>query len=149
MSYKIEDTKGEFLDQVMYSDASEIADFYGYISDMILGALKEEKIPVISKNDYMKSGGLFGSKAPMLILSHPDKSCKYYDIGICVNKSIVSFYYLGESEEDTKYSKKKFYQESKQMIKAAMIKVDELALQQEDFWLSKIKNCIKTVLELN
>ena len=48
-------------------------------------AFKSKNIPASIREDFAKSGGLFGNKVPMLVISHPNPPSHYFDIGIVIN----------------------------------------------------------------
>lgn len=149
MAYKTDEIRGEFREGLNIVDSFDgKPKLYEWIKDEVIVELKEQNVAVTIKEDQMKSGGMFGSKAPLLVISHPDSSRQYFDLAVCVNGSFLSFWYLGESKENTKANKKKFYQENGNHFKAAMIKVDNLALQQEEAWSRKVIDCIETVLNI-
>ena len=62
------------------------------------------------------------------------------------NQQTVSFPLLGESTENTKYNRKEYYTKNGNLIRAALIKVDDLKLQQEAAWQQSVIDCINRYL---
>ena len=110
-------------------------------------ALKEQGVPANIREDVVKSGGMFGSKSPMLIISYPNPPTSFFHIGILVNDNVVSFPLLGESEQNTKLNKKKYYQSEGSFIRAAMIHPDEFILQQEEAWQLAVIDAFDSMTE--
>lgn len=122
-------------------------DYYKIIKENMLYELQQRNIPSKVTESKMKSGGIFGSRLPILIIHHPDSSCRYFDIGICVNGNSISFPLLGESAENTKNNKKKIYEREGNYIKANFINPDMFKLQQEHEWQSQVLACFNDNLE--
>lgn len=106
---------------------------------MVYG-INENGLPATMFEDTIKSGVMFGTKCPLLMIRHSDSSCRFFMIGIFVYGNQVMFALFGESAENTKYNRKQYYQENGNFIKAALIKPDEFKLQSELQWREDILN---------
>ncbi len=145
MAYKTDDFRGEAQEGFAFPNEVGGEEMFRQVKHCMIALLKERRIPANVREDVLKSGGLFGSRAPILVISHPTE--KYYDIGMYVNGINIGFPLLGESSENTKYNKKKYYEENGSRIKAAMIHPDELKLQQEIQWQRQVLDCFNDQLE--
>lgn len=148
MAYKTDEIRGQLLEPITFNNEVGGEELYKKIKDVIVSEIAGGNILANTREDILKSGGLlFGTKIPLLIISNNVPENRFFDIGICVNEKTVSFPLLGESIENTKNNRKNHYIENGNKIKAALIKVDELKLQQEAVWQQSIINCINNYLE--
>ena len=147
MAYKTDDIRGWAQDSIRYRDEIGGDDLYQRIKESLIDTIRARNIPASFKEDFMKSGGLFGTKCPMLVVSNPNPGCRFFDIGFYVSGPTVSFPLLGESVENTKNNKKNYYKENGQNLKAALIKVDDLKLQEEAIWRTQILECFNDLNE--
>lgn len=147
MAYRTDDIRGKLLEPILFNNEEGGDDLYTKIKDVLVSEIDSGNIIATKREDVIKSGGLFGSKVPILILSNPAPENRFFDIGIFVNEKTVVFPLLGESTENTKYNKKQYYTENGNLIRAALVKVDELKLQQEAMWQQSIIDCINQYLE--
>ncbi len=132
MAYSTKDYRGEAQQGIRFKNenaASLIEHFHRYLPD----ALVREGIPAKVRIDTVKSGGLFGTKLPIMIISHPNPPSRFFDIGVVVNGNMVSFPLLGESKQNTAANLGKRY--------------DEFKLQQEISWQSSIMDAINDLIE--
>lgn len=145
MTFHTDDFRGSAQENVRFTTSD---DWFQKIKETMQTELESRGIPAKLSEGKVKSGGmLFGSKYPILVIHHPDSSCRYFDIGICVNGDTISFPLLGISAENTKYNKKKIYEQNGNFIKAAMVKPDMFKLQQEHEWQSQVLACFNDNLE--
>lgn len=89
--------------------------------------------PVDCHMDVVKSGGLFGTKLPMLVITHPNPPSRFFSIGVIVNGNLVSFPLLGESKQNTAKNMGKRY--------------DEFKYQQEISWQLDVTHAIEELFE--
>lgn len=148
MAYKTEEIRGHLIEPITFNNEIGGDDLYNKIKETFLAEINAGNILADMREDILKSGGLlFGSKVPLIIISNSSPENRFFDIGICVNEKTVSFPLLGESAENTKNNKKNYYIENGNRIKAALVKVDELKLQQEAVWQQSIIDCINKNIE--
>lgn len=131
--YKTTDFRGTFREGMRFSSMSGDA-LYRSLKNDFPYALKEKGIPCIVSQDEAKSGGFFGTKLPMLVVRHPNPPTRFFDLGFVVNGNVISFVYLGESEQNTKMNKKNALTAEGKYIQAGFVKPDEFILQQEKMW---------------
>lgn len=110
-------------------------------------ALKEYNVPANIHEDEVKSGGLFGSRSPMLVVSYPNPPTSFFHIGFLVNDNVISFPLLGESAQNTKLNKKNYYKEQGNFIRAGLIQPDEFILQQEEAWQLAVLDAFDSMTE--
>lgn len=147
MAYKTGEIKGQLLEPSTFRNEVGGEELYRKIKDSIISEISSGNIQANVREDVLKSGGLlFGTRAPLLILSNTVPENRFFDIGICVNGNTVSFPLLGESTENTKNNRKNYYNENGNYIKAALIKVDDLKLQKEAAWQASIIDCLNSYL---
>lgn len=127
------DFRGNIRDGARFASMSGDALFQAMKRDFPI-ALKSSGVPCNVREDVVKSGGFFGTKLPMLIVTHPNPPSSYFAMGFIVNESVVSFVYLGESTQNTKMNTKKALEAEGKYLRAAMVKPDEFLLQQEKLW---------------
>lgn len=131
--YKMTDFRGEMQNPIRIINHSG-EDLLGYIRDYLPIKLSVRGIPALVREDQVKSGGMFGTKSPMLIVSHPCPPSRFFDIAIVVNANLVGFYFLGESTQNTKANKLEDLRSQGKLIRSWLVKPDELILQQEALW---------------
>ena len=144
--YKTSEFRGIVREAVRFNNMRG-EDLYKRIKEVLPIALKEANIPFTMHEDYVKSGGMFGSKNPMLIINYPNPPTSFFQIGIVVNDNIVSFPLLGESAQNTKLNKKEYYKSSGNLPRAAMINPDEFILQQEKSWNLAVMDVFDSLTE--
>ncbi len=148
MAIHTNDFRGNAQENVTFTrEESSNEALYEKIKMIVKEELTARNIPHYIREDVVKSGGLFGTKLPIMIISHPDSTCKYFSIGIFVNNKTVCFPLLGESAENTKYNKKQFYQNNNNFILAAATKYDEFKLQQEHAWQYDVLECFNSCID--
>lgn len=135
--FKTSDFRGTIRDGSRFSDMSGDT-LYQAIARDLPRALKEAGIPCSVREDSVKSGGIFGTHLPMLLVSHPNPPSKFFSMGFVVNGNVVSFVYLGESTQNTKMNTKKALEAEGKYLRAAMVKPDEFLLQQEHSWNASV-----------
>ena len=110
--------------------------------------LKNEGIPYQCRTDAVQTGGFFGgSSSPILIVGYPSPPTRFFDIVFVVNDNIISFYVIGESEQNTKANKKAAYEQEGKFIRAAMISPDEFILDQERAWQADVLDAFASMFE--
>lgn len=135
--FKTSDFRGTIRDGMRFSDMSGDALYQAIVSDLP-SALKAAGIPCNVREDFVKSGGIFGTQLPMLLVTYPDPPSKFFSMGFVVNGNVVSFVYLGESTQNTKMNTKKAFEAEGKYLRAAMVKPDEFLLQQEHSWNASV-----------
>ena len=103
-------------------------------------------VPAKIRTDTAKSGGLFGSQVPMLVISHPNPPSHYFDIGIVINGQVISFPLLGYSTENTQANKKADAKGFKSLLTRS---ADEFALQEEGLWQTDVIDAILSLYHSN
>lgn len=149
MTYKPENFRGELQDGIVIDDlfGEELFDF---IKEIVMHFTKERGIPAEITEAEVKSGGLFnGTRVPMIVIHHPDPTCKYFDIGIVVNNNMLDFPLLGSSAENYKYNMHESLTKQGNIIKAAFYKPDIYKIQQEQYWEQQIAGCINMAFTTN
>ena len=97
--------------------------------------------PVVFRIDQVKSGGLFGSYYPCLILSHPNPPQSYFEHMIIFNGDIISFQFWGMSKANYNANMAEYHKNSGKLsglVKSAFYGNDEMALQTEQVWHQQI-----------
>ena len=140
MSYNTNDIMGYAQDPIVFSNEQGGNELYEKVKEVMVYGINENGLPATMFEDTIKSGGMFGTKCPLLMIRHSDSSCRFFMIGIFVYGNQVMFALFGESAENTKYNRKQYYQENGNFIKAALIKPDEFKLQSELQWREYILN---------
>lgn len=134
MAFTTNDFRGELHDPISVTNGDGV-DIYSSLKEYLFSVAETTNVPMSLHEDTLKSGGLlFGSRIPLLLISHPDSSCKYFSIGIFVNNSVMNFQLFGKSEEQYKYNLKEQAKREGNFIKQAFYKPDELKIQQEKRW---------------
>lgn len=132
MAYSTKDFRGEAYQGLRFK-GENAETLIEHFHRLLPGALEREGVPAKVRLDTVKSGGLFGTKLPILIISHPNPPSRFFDIGVVVNGNMVSFPLLGESKQNTAANLGKRY--------------DEFKLQQEISWQSSIVDVINGLIE--
>ncbi len=138
--------RGYVQDGIAFTQEQGGYDLFIKIKNNITMEMENRGVPFKITENEVKSGGFFGSKYPILIISHPDPSCKYFSIGICVNNTQVSFPLLGESAENTKANMKDMYEQQGRFIKSAFVNPDIFKLQQEAEWQRQVIDCFNSLM---
>ncbi len=134
--------RGELHDPITITGCDGV-DLFSALKEYLLSAAENTSVPMKIHEDTLKSGGLlFGSRIPLLLINHPDPSCKYFTIGIFFNGSVINFQLLGKSEEQYKYNLKEQARKEGNFIKQALYRPDELKIQQENTWQSDVLSLI-------
>lgn len=142
MSYTSSDFRGEARDSIGFSDCSG-QELFSIMKNAFLDWTRENHIPATITEDVFKTGGLLtGSRAPMLLINHPDPSCKYFTLGVYVVDNIVYFPLLGKSAEQYKYNMKEYNKSKGSFIQAALTRPNEIKIQQEMQWQYDVLSCI-------
>lgn len=134
MAYSTKDFRGEASTGIRIRNAQS-NDLIDIFQKELPARLRDAGIPAVCHMDIAKSGGLFGTKLPMLVISHPNPPSKYFSIGVVVNGNVVTFPYLGESKQNTAKNMGKRY--------------DEFKLQQEESWQADIIHEIEELFNLH
>lgn len=142
--FKTSEIRGTFRDNIRFTRMRGDA-LFQQIKTLFPDELRERGIPFKFREDVMKSGGLFGSKSPMLLIWHPAPPTQFFSIGIVVNDNVVSFVALGASAQNTKKAQKAEYEAEGKHIRAAMIHPDEFILQQESAWRNSVLDAFDAI----
>lgn len=126
MAYNTNLIRGYADDGIFYRN-EDPATLFEKVKNAIECHIQENNIPAIVTEDVLKSGGLFGSKLPLLLISHPDKSCKFFTLGIYVNGTQVFTPLFGYSAEIEKANSGSLFK-----------KADQFKIQQEHEWRARI-----------
>ncbi|MBQ2758372.1 MAG: hypothetical protein IJE93_01235 [Clostridia bacterium] len=148
MAIHTNDFKGSAQENITFlHESANNNELFERIKSVFLSELDARGIPYNAYENIVKSGGIFGTKLPILVISHPDKACKYFDIGVYVNNTTVCFPLLGESAENTKYNTKEYYKNNGNHLLAAATRYDEFKLQQEWAWRQQVLDCFNANVE--
>ena len=140
----IKDCKGEAMPPIQFRDASTSTP--GNIIQAISEETNARGIPANFRENSIKLGGFFGTNYPCVIISHPNPPQSYFDIIIIINQNILTFQFWGYSKANYDSNRKDMYSNKGTltgMIRGALVKVDELQMQQETVWYSNILDAIK------
>ena len=141
MSYNTSEFRGEAHNPIRIANAG--ADYFSILEKRLPEELKKKGIPAVVRSDVTKSGGLFGSRVPMLVISHPNPPSRYFDIGVVVNGQVLSFPLLGYSAENTRANKIDETRSQGKLLKGLLMrKPDEFQLQQEELWQGDVIDTI-------
>ena len=142
MAFTTNDFRGEIHDPINVTNSDGV-DLYASLRNYLSSLVGSTSVPMSLREDTLKSGGfLFGSRIPLILISHPDPSCKYFSIGKFINDSVMNFQLFGRSEEQYKYNLKEQAKREGNFIKQAFYKPDELKIQQESRWESDVLSLI-------
>lgn len=117
MSYNTNDIMGYAQDPIVFSNEQGGNELYEKVKEVMVYGINENGLPATMFEDTIKSGGMFGTKCPLLMIRHSDSSCRFFMIGIFVYGNQVMFALFGESAENTKYNRKQYYQETETSLK--------------------------------
>ena len=134
MSYNVKEFRGEAHRPLRCTDGGQAT--LQYLA---------QTLPAKIRTDTAKSGGLFGSQVPMLVISHPNPPSHYFDIGIVINGQVISFPLLGYSTENTQANKKA----DAKGFKSLLTRSDEFALQEEGLWQTDVIDAILSLYHSN
>lgn len=132
MAYSTKDFRGEAHQGVRFK-GGDAESLMACFQQIIPDRLNEEGIPAEVSFDTAKSGGLFGTRLPMMVISHPNPPSRFFKIGIIVNGNIVTFPLLGESKQNTAKNMGKRY--------------DQFLLEQEESWQASVADVIAATIE--
>lgn len=88
MSYNVKEFRGEAHRPLRCTDGGQAT--LQYLAQTLPATFAERNVPAKIRTDTAKSGGLFGSQVPMLVISHPNPPSHYFDIGIVINGQVIS-----------------------------------------------------------
>lgn len=143
MGFTTNDFRGEAYESIGFSDCSGL-ELYNLIKETIIVCAEENGIPISTHEDTFKSGGFIGgTKVPLLLINHPDSSCKYFTIGMYVIGNTVFFPLLGKSAEQYKYNMREMNQNKGNFLQAALNRPDEIKIQQELQWQYNVLCCME------
>lgn len=138
--------KGEAQQSITFPNEEGGYALFNKIKDMLIAEIQYQNIPATFFETQVKSGGMFGTKLPILVISHPTYHNDYFSLCVMVNGQTVSFPLTGESKENTKANKKEFYTQNGNYIKASFCNPDEFKLQQEVDWEASILRCFNSLV---
>ena len=139
--YRTDDFRGYAQENITLTNEVGGDALFRKVSELVISEIRERGVAANCREDEVKSGGLFGTRLPILVISNSEPGNRYFDIGIFCNGNTVNFPLLGESAENTKANKKQFYNENGNFIKAALVNPDEMKLQQEVQWEAQVLDC--------
>lgn len=143
--YKMTDFRGEAQAPIRITNLRGGALFQN-LKEMLPEKLADRGVPARVMEDQVKSGGMFGTKSPMLIVSHPSPPSRFFDIAIVVNDNLVSFYFLGESTQNTKANKFEELRRQGKLMRSWFAEPDQLLLQQEALWQREVADAFDACL---
>lgn len=132
MAFTTKEFRGEARQGIRFRD-TQSDELMSIFQKQLPDRLRSAGIPVDCHMDVVKSGGLFGTKLPMLVITHPNPPSRFFSIGVIVNGNLVSFPLLGESKQNTAKNMGKRY--------------DEFKYQQETSWQLDVTHAIEELFE--
>ncbi len=144
----LKNSRGEVMPPIRFRDATGLT--ADNISNDIKIAASQQSVPANVWVDSVKSGGLLGSAYPCVMISHPNPPTEYFKIMIVINGDTLSFQYMGNSKNNVKSNKQEMYRNDhslKGLIKSAIVRTDEMAMQQEGNWYADIMQIINSMCE--
>lgn len=142
MSYTSSDFRGEARDPIRFTDCSG-QELFDVMRNAFIDWTQSNNIPARITEDIFKTGNFItGSKVPMLLINHPDPSCKFFTLGIYVVNNVVNFPLLGKSAEQYKYNMKEYNKSKGSFIQAALTRPNEIKIQEEMQWQYDVLSCI-------
>lgn len=142
--YRTTDFRGKAQDPIRFGSMRG-SELFDVLSRNLPAELERAGIPFRARTDEVKSGGMFGSRNPILIISYPDPPTSFFEMGFLVNDNVVSFPLLGESKQNTKMNMKKTYTSEGKFLKAAMVNPDEFILEQEMAWEASVMDVFNSL----
>ena len=136
---------GEAGDSIRVTNASGDALYQNLLH--VARGLIDRGLSGTIREDIMKSGGLFGTKCPIFIISHPNPPTRFFDIGVLVNDNAVSFVLLGSSVQNTKMNKKNGLAAEGKHLQASLVHPDMLIYQQEQNWQAEVVSALQANFE--
>lgn len=143
--YNTKNIRGYLVDPMRFGRYNQ-NDLFGILKKDLPTVLKQNGVPARTYETEIKSGGLFGSRAPMLVVCCTSTS-DYFDIGFIVNENVVSFALLGESVENTKRNARDDLNSQGKWIQAKFYRPDELKLQQEASWQRDVMDAFEELIQ--
>lgn len=146
MAYNTNDFRGTAGDGIRVKN-DQGQSLFDSIRASLEAKLEERGTPARISCNTVKSGGFFGTKTPILIISHPNPPTRFFDIGVVVNGNMVSFPLLGESEQNTKMNKLEDLRAQGKLVRSWMVKPDEFIYQQELSWRTEVLEVIYSLFQ--
>ena len=84
MSYNTNDIMGYAQDPIVFSNEQGGNELYEKVKEVMVYGINENGLPATMFEDTIKSGGMFGTKCPLLMIRHSDSSCRFFMIGIWI-----------------------------------------------------------------
>lgn len=122
---RVSDCRGDQLFQVVYRD--------------LKADLQARGIPAVLEVDEVKSGGLFGTRLPIIVVSHPNPPFKYRKVCVLVNDNMITFPLLGSSVQDMK---ERAWKSAGLVGSFILPRGDQLKAQQEENWIFEIADTV-------
>lgn len=122
---RVSDCRGEQLFRVVYND--------------LKADLQAMGIPAVVEVDEVKSGGLFGTRLPIMVVSHPNPPFQYRKVCVLVNDNTITFPLLGNSVQD---AKERAWKRAGLIGSFILPRGDQLKAQQEEEWIYEIANTV-------
>lgn len=137
------DCRGEIRQTIQAEGwtATDIAEYIQAIAD-------RDGIPVNVTTDQVKSGGLFGSFYPCVLISHPNPPQSYFQHMIIINGNIINFQFWGMSKANYNSNMKEMHRNEgllTGLVKSAFYQHGEMALQTEMLWHNQINNIYEEI----
>lgn len=131
MAYTTKDYRGEAAPGIRVRNADEKT-LQSELQSAVADRLASEGIPASVTVDTVRSGGLlFGTRLPIIVITHPNPPSRFFSIGVVVNGNMISFPLLGESKQNTAANQGRRY--------------DEFKLQQEVSWQASVTDAIDSL----
>lgn len=140
--YKTTDFRGEVHEPIRITTMSR-DDIIFLLKTSFPSLLKQSDIPAYVSEEEVRSGGVFGTTLPMILVKHPDPPTRYFHIGIVINNDILSFALLGESSQNTKVNKMDSLRQQGKIVRSWFVNPDEFILQQETAWQADVISAVE------
>lgn len=142
----LKDSKGEFAESICFSHETQDS-LARKLTTEFPAALKAEGVHCYTEEVEVKSGGLFGTVAPALLVSYPNAPTKFFDLAFIAWDGSLIFHYFGESKQNNKKNMHDHYQKNGNLLKAALCKPDEFILQKELNWGAAVWRVFNSLLK--
>ena len=99
MSYNVKEFRGEAHRPLRCTDGGQAT--LQYLAQTLPATFAERNVPAKIRTDTAKSGGLFGSQVPMLVISHPNPPSHYKRLCGCVFHAARDLYLNPQNHRST------------------------------------------------
>ena len=138
MAYSTNQFRGSAQDGIRVTDCRGDQLFQAVYKNLEAD-LRARGIPAVVEVDEVKSGGLFGTRLPIIVVSHPNPPFKYRKVCVLVNDNVITFPLLGDSIQDMK---ERAWNRTGLIGSFILPRGDQLKAQQEESWIYEIADTV-------